>query len=145
MSRNTTPLGSAKPLVPRQARALEQLFAGTAITRAAEVAGVDRSTVHRWLRDDVAFQAAYNGLRHDLLRELQSRLDHVVIAALETVSAAVESRDVRAALAVLRGTGILAGDRPPIGPEDPEEVEQEAELAKMEREGQRAERRMLTF
>ena len=73
------------------------------------------------------------------------RLDHVVNAAVETVSAAVEARDVRAALAVLRGTGILAGNRPPIGPEDPEEVEQEAEVSKMEREGQRAERRMVAF
>jgi hypothetical protein len=68
-----------------------------------------------------------------------------VNAAVETVSAAVESGDVRASLAVLRGTGTLAGDRQPIGPEDPEEVEQEAEVSKMEREGQRAERRMLTF
>ena len=67
----------------------------------------------------------------------------MVNAAVETVLAAVESGDVRAALAVLRGTGTLAGDRPPIGPEDPDEVAQEAELSKMEREALRAQRRAL--
>jgi hypothetical protein len=61
-----------------------------------------------------------------------------VTAAVEMVSAAVESGDVRAAL---RGTGVLAGDPSPIGPGDPEEVEEEADVAKREREG----RRMLAF
>ena len=64
---------------------------------------------------------------------------------MEAVSAAVESGDVRASLAVLRGTGILAGDRHPIGPEDLEEVEEEAELARLEREGERRQRQLMAF
>jgi AcrR family transcriptional regulator len=59
-------------LPPRQTRALGALLGGATITAAAEAAGVERTTIYRWLRDDVAFQGAYNRLRHDLLRELQS-------------------------------------------------------------------------
>ena len=132
-------------LPPQQTLVLAALLTGATITAAAEVAEVDRTTVHRWLREDFAFQAVLNAAQRDLRREVASRLDHVVQAAVETISAAVESGDVRAALAVLRGTGVLAGDRPRIGPEDPDEVAQEAEVSKMERDAQRAQRRMMTF
>ena len=145
MSQNTTPCAARPELEPRQARALEQLLAGASVTEAAKVARVDRSTVHRWLREDWAFQAAYNASRRDLQREIEARLLHIARAAAEAVEQAVKEGDVRTALAVLKGTGILAGERPVIGPEDPTEAEEEAELVAGERDSLRVQRRLLAF
>lgn len=144
MQQNTTGAGSKRPdLPPQQAQALAALLGGATITSAAEAAGVDRTTLHRWLREDFSFQAAYNGLRCDLRREIEARLDNVANAALGTVSAAVDAGDVRAALAVLRGTGVFAGSCPSIGPDDPAEVEEETELAARERASNRLLRRAM--
>ena len=49
MQQNASP--SEPALEPKQVRALERLLAGSTVAQAAEAAGVDRSTVHRWLRD----------------------------------------------------------------------------------------------
>ncbi len=89
---------------------LEHLVTGSTVVRAAEVAGVDRTTVHRWLRLDHGFQAAYNAARRDLQREVEARLLNLADVALETVEAAVLGGDVRAALAVLKGLGAFARD-----------------------------------
>ena len=86
---------------------------------------MDRTSVHRWLREDFAFQAAYNRLRRELQRELEARLDRAVQAAAATVCAAVEAGDLRASLAVLRGSGVLSEARAPIGSEDAAELEDE--------------------
>ena len=47
---------------------------------------------------------------------------------------------MRAALAVLRGAGVLAGDPTAIGPEDPTEVEEEADVERRERLPERLKR-----
>ena len=57
MPRNATPDGRLKP---RQQAVLERLLAGETVTAAARAAKVDRSTVHRWLKEDYTFGAAYN-------------------------------------------------------------------------------------
>ncbi|MCP4448758.1 MAG: hypothetical protein GY811_26005 [Myxococcales bacterium] len=82
---------------------------GTSVSKAAEEIGVDRSTVHRWLRDDWGFKAAVNGARLELHRAVELRLAQVASGATEVVANAIESGDVRAALAVLKGTGALSG------------------------------------
>ena len=74
-------------------------------------------TVHRWLREDSRFQAAYNAAQRDLQREVESRLFQLAQAACETVANALEHGDVRAALVVLKGVGVLGGTPPVIGGE----------------------------
>ena len=49
-------------LSPSQLVAVEQLAVGATVIRAAEAAGVGRETVHRWSRENLAFQAAVNGV-----------------------------------------------------------------------------------
>ena len=53
-------------------------------------------------------------------------------AACETVAAAVEQGDVRAALVVLKGVGVLAGTLPVIGAENPDELAHDATVAAQE-------------
>ena len=63
-------------------------------------------------------------------------------AAAETVCAAAEAGDLRASLAVLRGTGVLSGARTPIGPEDAAELEDETQAEAEARAAARLLRRL---
>ena len=121
-------------LSPRQEHALAALLAGQSVTGAAELAGVDRTSVHRWLREDYTFQAALSGGKRELRDVVQARLMRVGEAAAEVVTAAVEGGNVRAALAVLKGLGLLDGRPLEVGGEDPERLRAEAELSARERE-----------
>src|SRR5438046_1747190 len=63
MQQNATPAGT---LSGTQERALTMLLSGKSITDAATAAEVDRTTVHRWLKEDFGFQAALNRGRREL-------------------------------------------------------------------------------
>ncbi len=125
MPRNATRGRNAAGLTPRQQRVLEHLLAGETVTSAAKAGKVDRTTAHRWLREDYAFQAAYNRGRRELQEALQTRLLSLAEKAARTVEGAVEGGDSRAALAVLKGLGLLNGEPPEIGSDDPEDLEEE--------------------
>ena len=83
MPRNAT---HSEDLTPQQQRALEALLAGQTVTAAANTAGVDRSTVHRWQKDDLVFRAAFNRGRRELLASVHTRL----LALTERAVACVE-------------------------------------------------------
>jgi transposase-like protein len=143
MSQNATRPERDRDLNPRQTQALKHLLVGATIQKAAQSAGVDRSTVHRWLREHWGFQAAYNAAQRDLQREVAGRMLQLAHAACETVAAAVERGDVRAALAVLKGVGALGGTTPEIGGEDPEELAHDATVATQEHAADRSMRALL--
>lgn len=139
------PDGTGHDLNSKQLIVLEQLVAGATVTKAAEAGSVDRTTVHRWLREDCSFQAAHNAARRELSREVEARLPNLAEAALEAVEGAVKNGDVRAALAVLKGLGALSGNAPNIGAEDPVELAEEKRLAERERANQRDLRQLLAL
>ena len=126
------------PLRRPQLDALEALGAGATVTEAARQAGVDRTTVHRWLRDSFSFQAAWNRLRRDMERETEARIERLAQEALGAVEAAVASGDARVALAVLKGVGLLGGARAEIGAPDPGDLEAERRIATAEADSKRA-------
>src|SRR5262245_2091881 len=64
----------AEPLAAAQTAALDALLAGQTVTAAAAAAGVDRSTLHRWLRSDHAFVAALNAARRQMHDAMQVKL-----------------------------------------------------------------------
>ncbi len=105
----------AEALTPTQLTALEALNAGATVTAAAAGAGVNRVTLHRWLRDDFAFQAAFNQARRDLREAAATRLLTVAGMAADTVQDAVEAGDVRTSVAVLQGLGLLSGVGTSVG------------------------------
>lgn len=55
MSQNKTVLSQVTPL---QRKAIEALLCQPNVSKAAEVAGCARSSIHRWLRDDESFKIA---------------------------------------------------------------------------------------
>jgi hypothetical protein len=118
-------------LTPAQDAALAALLMGCPVTAAAETAGVRRETVHAWLREP-GFQAAYNAGRADLLEATTGRLLALADRATALVESAIDNAgDVKMALAVLKGLGVLSGSAPVIGPTDAQGVENEQVAAKL--------------
>lgn len=116
MRRNRTRDGegaeAAHTLDPIQLAVLEALLAGSTITDAAGCVGVSRTTVHRWLKEDYVFQAEVNVARHALRQASLARLDVLCERSIEVLKEALyQSSDTRVALEVLKGCGVLGGDR----------------------------------
>ena len=141
MLQNSTEREERETLTPQQIAALERLLAGETVTATAEAVGIDRSTLHRWLREDYVFQARLNQAKRELADATRARLLRVADKAAEAVGNAVDQGNLNAALAVLKGLGALSGMAVTPGPEDPEvlrkwaeQAQEEAELMKAERE-----------
>ena len=127
MPQNDTDLDPEEELTPTQLTALEALAAGSTVATAAVTAGVNRVTLHRWLRDDFSFQAALNRARRDLREATMARLLKLGESAAGTVEEAVTQGDVRVAMAVLKGLGILSEHAAKVGSCDPEQLSALAE------------------
>lgn len=136
MSRSATPEQDA--ISPSQERAIEALVAGATVTDAAKAAGVSRQSLHRWRRDSFAFQARLNAARRDLREEVERRLQALAVEAIESVCRAIQGGDAKAGLAILRGLGLLSGQRADIGEEDPAVLKAESELAERRAANKRA-------
>jgi transposase-like protein len=138
---------TAAQIAPRdlplpQITALEALLAGSSVTDAAAAAGVDRSTLHNWLRKNIAFQAALNAGRKDLRRAIAHRLERLANDATECVGKAVREGDVKAALEIVKRLDVFAPRY--LGSDDPDELavdEAERQQQLLER-GQRSEDRV---
>lgn len=115
-----------RTLDPSQLTVLEALLAGSTITDAAATVGVSRTTVHRWLKDDYLFRAEVNAARHALRQTSLARLDALCERSIEVLRGALDqSSDTRIALEVLKGCGVLGGDRT-VGTLDAELLEAES-------------------
>ena len=110
-----------------QLAALEALLVGRTVTEAAVAAQVDRTTVHRWLREDFVFQAQLNQERRQLRRQMSARLTHLAERAVAAVEQALEDPNPTIGLALLKGLGLLTGSPPPIESDDAAELAGEAQ------------------
>ena len=134
-------------LSQQQVIAIQRLAGGDTVTAAAQAAEVARETVHRWLRDDVAFLTTVNRAKGDIRDAAERTLLVVVQQAAVNLMRAVEGGNLQASIAVLKGLGFLAGEKPTVGPTDPillaeRRSEQEADR-KLEKARARAVREML--
>ncbi len=130
-------------LSPPQLTALAELLAGRTVTDAATAAGVDRVTLHRWLREDHSFRAAWNRARRELQNAMQTRLLTLAEKAADCVGKAIEHGDGKTALALLRGLGLLPGESPKIGSDDAAELAEDAQIWESEKQSRLERRRIL--
>ena len=127
VKRNVTECNNVEEtLSPVQIQAIAHLLSGESISSTAESLEVNRVTIHRWLRDDFAFQATLNRGKRDLSDAIDARLQQMASRALETIQEALEDGDRRVALSVLKGCGYLDGKRTDIGPGSEDVLELEA-------------------
>ncbi len=145
MRQNATDESEPDDLPPTQERVVAALITGSTVTRAAELAGVDRTTVHRWLRNNWDFQAALNRARREFRDSLGARLENIAERAIQTVDEAIGAGDVRVALAVLKGLGLLDGCVTAIGVNDAATLREETELERKQVEADRRLRSLTVF
>lgn len=130
MHQNATDTESG--LSAKQVEALELLLTGHSVTSVAESVRVDRTTVHRWLKEDFEFQAILNRCKRQLLDAIDARLLALGEKASTVVAQAVDRGDVRVSLEILKGLGRLSGKRATVGSDDPEELRKHAEIKQKE-------------
>ena len=111
----------ATSLTSTQEKAMQAILSGETVTAAAKTARVNRTTVHRWLNDP-DFLAALNSYRSELRDAQHHRLARLASKAIDVAEQALEDGDIRTALAVLRGIGLLAGQVPPAGPTNSDQI-----------------------
>lgn len=120
-------------LTVAQRNALTQLASGRSIKVAANRVGVHRNTVHRWLRGDPAFRAAYSAWIAEVQESAYARLLSLVDPAVTTLGHAINKRNLQASLALLRNLSAFKSPAP--GPEDADECRR---LTRVEREQREA-------
>lgn len=110
-----------------QLKALGPLASGQAISHVAASAGVDRTTVYRWLRDDAAFVAEFNRRKGENVDAIQAELRTMARRAVDVLRQLLDSKDTpasvrfRVALAVLGTVGGIQA--PDVGETDPSDIE----------------------
>jgi hypothetical protein len=114
-----------------QAAVVEAMLGGKTITDAATAVGVDRSTVHRWLKDDFAFQAELNRGRRETRQAAFRNLERLAAKAAECLAKALDQGDVKAALEILKRADFLKLTS--IGSEDAAALAAEAQMQASER------------
>lgn len=97
----------AQTLDAAQHRVLWLLTHGQSITSAAKLGGVTRMTVHRWLKSDAKFQAAYHAWRQVLLESAQTSLMATLDQAVQTIRKAIADGNVAAALKLVEKLGAM--------------------------------------
>ena len=115
--------------------ALQMILGGQTVAEAARVTGVTRMTIHRWLKSDPEFQAAYNEWQEQIIGSTQARLLAMTDKAAEAVEKALEAGDARLGLKLLKEMGLLKTKKP--GFTDPKRVRRE-----MQNEEDRVERNL---
>ena len=97
---------------PIRATAIRYLLEGGRLSAVAATVGVDRTTLWRWSRTP-EWQAAITRERELLHTAVRAQLRALALESVYIVDAALRSEDkalaLRAALAVLKGTGALPG------------------------------------
>ena len=114
-------------LTAQQHAVLSLLAFGQSVIAAAESAGIHRGTIHRWLSSDPNFRAAYNAWKKETVELAAGRLAKLSDNAVSVVCEALQSREARTAVAVLKGLGLLCGRRP-AGATHPPDVHRIAQL-----------------
>ncbi len=114
-------------LTPAQLKVLGLLASGKPISKVAEAAGVDRSTIYRWLRDDAAFVAEFNRQKEESLSSIQAELRAMAREAVAVLREILQDKTtpasvrLRTALAVLESAGGI--QIPEVGDTDAGEIQ----------------------
>jgi transposase-like protein len=108
--------------------AIAALASGSTRTEAAEKAGVDRRTLHRWRNQDPEFIAALNGLRSEAAEQVENELRGLATEAVATIRTLMSDSQAPAAVRLKAAWSVLEAVRDEhLGSDDPDEIRREME------------------
>lgn len=111
LSKGATPSTEVEKISPSQEAALAALRTGSTFREAAEVAGVARPTIYRWMQNDPHFRAAYNAWKLEQGESARGRLLKLADQAVDVIEASLNLNDRKAAVQVLKTAGALRPGR----------------------------------
>jgi transposase-like protein len=113
-------------LAGEQQAALDYLRLGKSVSETARAAGIGRSTIYHWLKNDPAFQAAFNQWQDEIEQSSRARLTMLTDKAVDALVRALDDGDARAAMQLVKGIGLL--NRPAERLTDAREIEKRTKL-----------------
>ena len=128
MSHSIEEITKVEELGQTQQTALAALKGGKSFPQAAEVAGVSRATVYRWVQTDPHFRAAYNQWQQEQAESARARVLGLADKAVQVVDKALDRQDEKVAMGMLKHLGAMR--RPDRGATDPEVVQLQMDLAR---------------
>jgi Homeodomain-like domain-containing protein len=111
-----------KALSIEQQNAIDLLILGHTDQAVAEQIGITRETVCRWRNEHPYFMAELNRRRKEMWQTAHDKLRGLVGKAIEIVAKALDTDDVKTALAVLKSTKLYGNVDTPGGETEPELV-----------------------
>ena len=90
----------------KQSIAIDALTAGCTHREAAQLAGVQRSTVTAWCNHNIVFKAELNARRRQRLQMVGEQLQEALGAAIGVLAASISEGDVDSSLALIRVVGV---------------------------------------
>jgi hypothetical protein len=99
-------------LTPQQQTAVDLLATGNNITDVAAKVNVTRQTISEWVNRNPGFQAALNSRRQELWHAQSDRLRGLLPKALDALEAAVGQGNIRAAVEIMRASGLYGLEKP---------------------------------
>lgn len=90
---NTLAPSVTERLSPEQLRALIALIETGDKAKAARSAGVSRTTLYRWMREDPVFQAALEDATRQALKEFSASLVRLAQKAVKALESALDSKE----------------------------------------------------
>lgn len=87
---NSTVLSATEKITPEQLKGLTALFEHGDKSKAARAAGVSRTTLYRWLREDPVFQEAYSEATRAALKEFSATLVRLAGKAAKALEDALD-------------------------------------------------------
>lgn len=98
---------STHVLTPRQEQGITALLVRGSLQAAAEASGVNEKTLRRWLREDLAFQAAYREARRQVVQQAIGQVQQATGEAVETLRKVRKDRKATASARVTAAKAIL--------------------------------------
>lgn len=77
-------------LSPRAEKVIAALLSEQSIEDAAHISGIGARTIHRWLREDDAFQYAYRRARRKVVEQAQAQIQKATGRAVATLLAVMD-------------------------------------------------------
>jgi len=117
---NVTQLPVGNPLLTvQQQKSILCLLGGRTISETASIIGKDRSAIQRWMKTNPHYIAALNRERAEMFSSLRNRLEAMGRISVDIIEENLASRNLRAALAVVKLIGPFAQAPPHSQQTDP--------------------------
>lgn len=123
LSNDSQRIATVAALAQNQIVAIEALMAGQSVSQAAQAAGINRTTLWRWMKGDAEFQACLNSYRLEVIEHVFAQTWRLAPLAIAAVEGALKQGDVKIGIAVLRSLGVMDGTRPELPNDDLEELQ----------------------